>query len=206
VAHGTDIRSIRINGGRLCLDFVNTRSYPVGRDGREFLRTYADLLVWGEREGLLTADRVARLARKSARLAEGADAALRKVLSFRQALRVALEPGAPSSHRMTGLAAINAALVHVHKLRLALLDGQPHFLSEDGFEDWVLGPIALSAADLAASPDRDRIGRCGGPDCHWLFLDHSRNGTRRWCSMESCGNQAKTRQHYQRHRAQNRKA
>src|SRR5664280_2943804 len=42
------------------------------------------------------------------------------------------------------------------------------------------------------------IRECGAPDCEWLFLDQSRNGSRRWCDMKSCGNRQKARRHYQR--------
>ena len=52
---------------------------------------------------------------------------------------------------------------------------------------------------LLASP-LGRLRRCEAPDCDWFFLDRSRNGTRRWCSMETCGNRAKARRHYERGR------
>ena len=43
---------------------------------------------------------------------------------------------------------------------------------------------------------QQRIRRCTNDDCLWLFLDESKNGTRRWCDMASCGNRAKARRHY----------
>jgi len=46
-----------------------------------------------------------------------------------------------------------------------------------------------------------RVRECDGAACTWLFLDQSRNRSRRWCSMESCGNRAKARRHYHRQRA-----
>jgi predicted RNA-binding Zn ribbon-like protein len=53
-------------------------------------------------------------------------------------------------------------------------------------------------ADLLTSGDLDRVGQCADDRCGWLFLDVSRNGSRRWCSMEACGNRAKARRHYRR--------
>jgi predicted RNA-binding Zn ribbon-like protein len=47
-----------------------------------------------------------------------------------------------------------------------------------------------------AGPRLDRVRRCANPECGWLFLDDSRAGKRRWCSMSSCGNRAKARRHY----------
>lgn len=64
-----------------------------------------------------------------------------------------------------------------------------------------LRPIALAAADLLASDEIDRVRECAAPNCSWLFLDRSRAGSRRWCSMESCGNRAKARRHYRRRAA-----
>ena len=67
--------------------------------------------------------------------------------------------------------------------------------------DRILWPIAESAANLLTSQDRADIRECDAPDCEWLFLDHSRNGSRRWCDMKSCGNRQKARRHYRRARA-----
>jgi len=61
-----------------------------------------------------------------------------------------------------------------------------------------LRPVVRSAAELLTSDLVDRVRECHGDDCTWLFLDQSRNRSRRWCSMESCGNRAKVRRHYRR--------
>lgn len=65
--------------------------------------------------------------------------------------------------------------------------------------DRVLGPVLLSAANLLVSPSRDQIRQCEGETCGWLFLDRSKAGTRRWCSMRDCGNRAKVRRYYHKH-------
>ncbi|HLI50521.1 MAG TPA: CGNR zinc finger domain-containing protein [Thermomicrobiaceae bacterium] len=62
-------------------------------------------------------------------------------------------------------------------------------------------PVAYSAAQLLASTRLDRVRQCAGDDCGWLFLDTSRNHSRRWCDMSDCGNRAKARRHYRRARA-----
>ncbi len=72
---------------------------------------------------------------------------------------------------------------------------------EDGLKlESVLWPIAMSAADLLVSANVAKVRECEAGDCYWLFLDNSRNRSRRWCSMEACGNREKARRHYQRHR------
>jgi predicted RNA-binding Zn ribbon-like protein len=63
-------------------------------------------------------------------------------------------------------------------------------------------PVVHSAAELLTSPHLDRVRQCADDrGCGFLFFDTSRNGSRRWCSMESCGNRAKARRHYQRTKA-----
>jgi predicted RNA-binding Zn ribbon-like protein len=64
--------------------------------------------------------------------------------------------------------------------------------------DRILWPVAQSAANLLTSETLDRVGECQGEDCGWLFLDASKNKSRRWCSMDDCGNREKARQFYRR--------
>ena len=66
--------------------------------------------------------------------------------------------------------------------------------------DALLGQVLVSAVELLSSPRRERIRSCGADDCLWLFLDTSRNGSRRWCDMNQCGNRTKARRFYQRRR------
>jgi predicted RNA-binding Zn ribbon-like protein len=67
--------------------------------------------------------------------------------------------------------------------------------------DRPLWAIVRSAADLLVSDDRTQLRECSADDCHWLFLDTTRNRSRQWCSMTSCGNRAKARRHYARGRS-----
>ena len=62
--------------------------------------------------------------------------------------------------------------------------------------DWILNPLVGSAADLLVSVERQKVKKCGDPACGWLFLDISRNRSRRWCDMRDCGNRAKARRFY----------
>ena len=181
------IASIRINGGRLCLDFVNTASWAGLEVDREFLRTAQDAVVWGQRQGLTVA----------AQTADGVD--LLTLRALRRCIRaLALD------HRgcqTEDLVLLNSALHGVRSV--AAIRGSARFaiVGEAGTAAaWLTAPVALSAAALLASPERVNIAVCQGEDCHWLFLDTSRGGTRRWCSMASCGNRAKSRAHYEAHR------
>ena len=65
--------------------------------------------------------------------------------------------------------------------------------------DRILWPVARSAGELLISDKLDRVRQCADDrGCGYLFVDTSRNRSRRWCSMESCGNRAKAHRHYQR--------
>jgi predicted RNA-binding Zn ribbon-like protein len=64
--------------------------------------------------------------------------------------------------------------------------------------DSMLAPVAWSLATLLTSPDRDRVKVCDGPDCGWMFVDASRNRSRRWCDMSDRGDRAKVRRYRRR--------
>ena len=64
--------------------------------------------------------------------------------------------------------------------------------------DSPLWPVVWSAAVLLVSEEAGRIRMCGGQDCGWMYVDRSRNGLRRWCRMETCGTQAKSRRRRER--------
>jgi predicted RNA-binding Zn ribbon-like protein len=64
--------------------------------------------------------------------------------------------------------------------------------------DSPLWPVVWSAAMLLVSEEVGRIRICGGQDCGWVYVDRSRNGLRRWCCMQTCGTQAKSRRRRER--------
>jgi predicted RNA-binding Zn ribbon-like protein len=65
--------------------------------------------------------------------------------------------------------------------------------ASQGDLDQMLWPVARSALDLLVSTELDTVRECAADDCAWLFLDESRNGSRRWCDMKVCGNRSKIR-------------
>jgi predicted RNA-binding Zn ribbon-like protein len=81
-------------------------------------------------------------------------------------------------------------------------DGVGWSLPSDGEElERPLWEIARSAADLLTSGDPDRVKECASTTCEWVFLDKSRNRSRRWCDMSDCGNRAKARRFHAKKRA-----
>jgi predicted RNA-binding Zn ribbon-like protein len=71
--------------------------------------------------------------------------------------------------------------------------------------DRVLWSVVRSAADLLTSERKHRVTECASDDCTWLFIDLSRNHSRRWCDMNECGNRAKAKRFYERSRKQSKK-
>lgn len=57
----------------------------------------------------------------------------------------------------------------------------------------LLSAVARDVIDVLTGPYADRVRECGGDRCGLVFLDTSRPGSRRWCSMERCGNRSKVR-------------
>ncbi|MBI4413448.1 MAG: CGNR zinc finger domain-containing protein, partial [candidate division NC10 bacterium] len=67
--------------------------------------------------------------------------------------------------------------------------------------DRMLWAVTRSAADLLTSGELAAVRECEAETCAWLFMDRSRNRSRRWCDMKACGNRAKARRHYERKKA-----
>lgn len=188
----------------LCLGFVNTRSWRGMATPSEELHGLDDVLAWSTGTGGLDAAIAEDFSAKwQARSVEAADAfaeaiALREML-FR--LFGAVATGEPADQG--DLDALNAALGKAApRSHMACRDGA-FVWSVDGLRPDVpalLSPVLWSAADLLAGTRRGRVRQCANPQCRWVFLDDSKSGNRRWCSMSACGNRAKAHRHYARQR------
>lgn len=203
VEFNTSASTLRLIGGRLCLDFVNTANNHEQPDMKEHLANYHLLIAWAQHARATTPTIADRLLAEARQRPTDAAHALERARGLRRglyALFYAFASGQPIVPER--LAEVNAALARVPV-------GGRLVATPAGLEwDWnVAGepldqpilPVIWSAAELLTSPERARIRRCEGQGCTWLFLDTSRNRTRRWCSMEDCGNRAKAQRHYARH-------
>jgi predicted RNA-binding Zn ribbon-like protein len=193
-----DAEKHHLIGGILCLDFANTL-YGHTDTVHEYLFDYRDLLLWSRHVGILSPDKAGIL------LAKWEQAPAESEAVFRQAIRL----------RET-IFRVFASLSHdeppqvedISTLHQAWLENESHsrlLQTESGFglgweETDALGAmlwrITRSAVELLTSDDLKRLKQCGR--CDWLFLDRSRNGNRRWCSMDACGNRVKMARRYKR--------
>jgi len=182
-------------GGLACLDFVNTvGGWLAGSVIDDKLESYADLIRWAELAGLSAG----RPANPNAREAIHV---LARARALRLALHRVLNRAVFKRHpQPADLEVIRAELGIAQKHRkLAINRGKFHWTWDDtGAPDFVLWQVSQSAADLLTSPDLERVRRCAGETCGWMFLDATRNHSRHWCDMKDCGNRAKVQRFRQR--------
>ena len=192
------IEKLPFVGGRLCLDVVNTANRLDGAACDERLTTFDDVLVLGQRLGLIDAAAGARLAGRAADEPAAATAGLAAVVDLRDALwRLFAQP---DDDRTADLARLNRAIGNGGTLKLVVAaDGGLTIDAGDDLTAWLLRPVAYSALELLTSARLTRVKTCPGMRCGWIFLDESPNARRRWCSMETCGNRAKARRFYRAH-------
>jgi predicted RNA-binding Zn ribbon-like protein len=191
------------SGGRLCLDFVNTaggtRAQP-----KEHLHAYSDLVAWGRQAGLLSEQEAQRLARAARRRPDDAARTLAGAVAIREALfRVFTNAADSKPQRPEDMELLNTSLARaLAQVRLdTTAQGCVRVWGDGDQLDRMLWPVLRSAMDvLTSQEERGRIHKCESPTCDWLFLDTSRNRSRRWCDMKSCGNRAKARRYYERHK------
>jgi predicted RNA-binding Zn ribbon-like protein len=199
------ISTLRVVGGNLALDFANTaEGTSEGEIEREHLLGYEDLVFWGYRVGLLSGEDGERLLRKGRERPAEANAVFARALGFRGHLyglfRAVAEGDEPPAEDVEALRRFECEAIS----RAALA---PSGGGRFGWK-WTLGnelagmlwPVSHSATELLTSGPLGRVKGCAG--CNWLFVDESKNRSRRWCAMEDCGTHAKMRRYVARRAAQ----
>jgi len=168
--------------------------------------SYPDVVGWAWRAGVLNAEEAARLDRLATRNPTGALAVWERALKLRSALQGLFTAIALGKRvRPAWLEALNEELASaMARSQVLPTDSGFTWVWAQGGKalDSMLWPVARSAADLLTAGLLSSIRVCEGRDCGWLFLDTSRNRTRRWCDMKICGNRAKARQFRERRRAE----
>ena len=184
-------------GERLWLDFINTDG---GEQGVEGLPDFDALVAWLEGAIALDVERALLMRRRAIQQPSGATAALVDARRVRAALRgLAERGGVVSDVRLDALAEINRVLgrsAGTRRLEMRL-DGsfaRSFVPVGDAFAGLMI-PIVESAADALILGELARVRRCADPRCARVFFDNTKNATRRWCDMATCGNRAKAARH-----------
>jgi predicted RNA-binding Zn ribbon-like protein len=187
----------------VCLEFANTVRWHASEQPEEKLHTYPDLVKWARGQELVKADEAKILIEMANQQPRQANEALRQAVDLREVIYRIFSALAYGQHpEQTDLDKINAAVsASLTKSRVfAISDGfQWGWMADEKTLDQMLGPIALSAANLLTSEELlPRVGQCADDrGCGWLFLDRSKNRSRQWCDINDCGNRAKQKRHYE---------
>ena len=181
-------------GGHPLIDFINTEMTPNGKKV-DLLTDNDALIYWLQDIGMISADELQYSWAEDKTL-------LSKARNFRQQMRTIVaaivkeEPIAPDL-----VDNINEALQHWHG-RLQLQQDEQAFRQEVAFaienSAQLLAVIADTAVNFLTTIDLRYIKQCSNHECIRYFIDTSKNHSRRWCSMDGCGNRMKARAHYAR--------
>jgi len=198
--------ALRLVGGHPALDLVNTVAprLPAGGDHVEFLPGPADLLAWAHETGVIDGTEAAAVEAAWAATPGGGMPAWRAALDIREALYRALivtleDPAPDEPERAAALERLtlhwSAATSRCTLVPAAAPGSAAGLVVGTAAALMVPDRLAMFAVELLRTADLGQMRVCppaeGG--CGWLFLDRSRNGSRRWCSMADCGGQAKAR-------------
>ena len=193
---------------RLCLDFANTADWHASDHPKEQLNRYSDLVSWAQRAGILTDREAQKLSQESVRRPTEAAAVLERAIVLREVIyRIVSAVAGDRPLDEADLATLNKTLSRA-LARLQITRAGGRFVwGWSGTEtalDRMIWPLTRSVADLLTSRKLARVGQCADDrGCGFLFLDMSRNLSRRWCDMKDCGNRAKAKRHYDRKRNTN---
>ena len=186
----------------LCLDFVNTVDWRNSKTRiKEMLHDFSALISWSKQMGILEDKNAQILFKNALKQPNKAKQVYEKAIELRELLyhifSSIVTTGQAPSH---DLSIFNKYLADSMGKSCCLTPSDNGFIwsfcSGTDSMDLFLDPIIKSAADLLVSSELKRVKQCADDACGWLFMDKSRNNSRRWCSMKDCGNRAKAHRHY----------
>jgi predicted RNA-binding Zn ribbon-like protein len=198
-------RPLLIIAGNLALDFANTVDDPQGPAHFDHLGSVDRVLAWAANRGLLASVEDDPLLASVLDSRRRMTPELRRLHRLRQTVQAGFTAVAHGQHfpepewrELRG--AVAAAITH------ADLGSSPDGRSRLDWPAYHLATVryavAQAAYQLLTGGDLHRVKHCAG--CHWLFLDQSKNSSRRWCSMQDCGTSAKMRRYIDRRAARRR--
>jgi predicted RNA-binding Zn ribbon-like protein len=196
VKAGQKERIFELSGGHPVLDLVNTLDWRFRASGpEELLEGYNDVVRFTEQTGLMAAADARKLLR-TVPDSKGSKVVV-AVRELREAaaevLYAAVDGKSPAPSALKRLQECFASVKQHEELHW---DGEKlgWKLPQSGSAvDSPLLLLTLSAADFMTSEQMHLLRECGNTECRWLFVDTSKNHTRRWCDMKICGNRMKAR-------------
>jgi predicted RNA-binding Zn ribbon-like protein len=196
------LETLELVGGALCLDFANTINSRLHSE-HDYLMQYSDLAGWAEKVGILSPTQASRLQKRAKQNPEAGAAALNEARRIRELLYRLFSAAAKGSKPNQKDLEMFVNAYGATFSRGQLIKEDNHFTTTwklDETFDAVLWPIVYSAGQLLHKEDLRHVKEC--PGCGWLFLDTSKNQSRRWCSMNTCGARDKMRRYHKKRRAE----
>lgn len=191
-------------GEKLCLDFINSVGWRGGENSKDFFETYDDLLIWSRYVGILSDEDIKKLQQRARKHPNDAANTMNRAFRLREAmyslfLSRAAEAALPEEDLSTFNSFLSQSMCHSQLIQTDRglewnTDGDKKSL------DWMLNPVIRSAVELLVSSEIGKVKICGDIECGWIFMDSSKNQSRRWCDMKDCGNRAKARRFYQKNK------
>jgi predicted RNA-binding Zn ribbon-like protein len=198
------VRPLTVVGGNLALDFANTVDYPDGHAQFDHIQDIPRLLSWARTMRLLSDPQHDELTASSRDRSAVAAASLRRVHALRRSVQSvfgAIADGQPIPEQPWRdlRRSIAEAIGHAD---LAGDHAHVDLVWRSGDLDIVLWPVAYAAHELLTGSTLGRVKRCAA--CPWLYVDQSKNSSRRWCTMDDCGKSEKMRRYVARRAAKRR--
>ncbi|ELR70350.1 Hypothetical protein C900_04035 [Fulvivirga imtechensis AK7] len=197
MAQKKSIENISLHGGWLCLDFINTVHDWTVDQPYDYLSSYEAVLKWSKRLKVLPEDDINALREKYEQDREAGEQVLdqmnkaRKVLHELFLVVIRNSPIAEDIKKQFNKL-LGSALSNLQIMVDGSILPQEYW---DGMDlEKPLYPVMKSAYDLLMSDRLSRVKECGA--CGWLFLDKSKNNSRRWCDMQACGSTVKAKRYY----------
>ncbi len=205
------LHEARLVADNLALDFVNTSTgRNVSESWDDYLIDAMEVLMWLRRAKAIDETRFRAMTRVVANDKGASDAFLRSALRLRGALAGLFDS------LIKGLAPVESDLRVLNDVLATARNAERVTWTPQGIAlvaawdgrslDDALWPIALTVEQILTSKALLKVKECGSPTCKWLFLDTSKNGSRRWCQMEVCGNREKGRRRLKRERESDQQA
>ena len=183
----------------MCLDFANTVAWR-GSAPAESLHGFSDLVKWCSEVGSIAASVAHQIRKWPDKHPKRATEIFTEALALREAIyRVFHSVALGAKPDEADLDILNRALRDAPRRATVQRMGEGfgwQLAESKPSASSLLAPVIWSAGDLLVGPQLARLRECSNGKCLWLFLDDSKNGTRRWCSMQACGNRAKAHRHY----------
>ena len=197
------IETLELDGGSLCLNFVNSVRNRFEDPLFEFIVNPEDLLLWSCRTQIFDKDSRERLENYILNNQGKAIRDLKKILRTRELLyRIFYQFSQKKQPAVEDILHFNKELSFVFKyLNFEInesLETKVIWNYEPSNLLWTLLPIIKSAYDLLISDSKSRIKEC--TNCGWLYLDRSKNNSRLWCNMKTCGNTIKIKRYYEKNK------